>query len=104
MSFTAMQALKAYGQAVNTAKVGGAGGAEGGAAKLDFGAMVKDAMNSVASDTAKAEQMAVGSATGKVDLIEVVSAVNEAEMTLQTVVAVRDQVIRAYQDILRMPI
>lgn len=104
MSFTAMQALKAYGEAVNTAKVGGAGGEEAGAAKLDFGAMVKDAMNSVASDTAKAEQMAVGSATGKVDLIEVVSAVNEAEMTLQTVIAVRDQVIRAYQDILRMPI
>jgi len=105
MSFTAMQALKAYGQAVNTAKVGGAGGGdETGAAKLDFGAMVKDAMNTVASDTAKAEQMAVGSATGKVDLIEVVSAVNDAEMTLQTVVAVRDQVIRAYQDILRMPI
>ncbi len=103
MSFTAMQALKAYGQAVNTAKA--AGGAEAGdTAKVDFGAMVKEAMSTIATDTGKAEQMAIGSATGKVDLIEVVGAVNEAEMTLETVIAVRDQVIRAYQDILRMPI
>jgi flagellar hook-basal body complex protein FliE len=103
MSFAAMQAVKAYGQAVNTAKIGDGGGNEG-ATKLDFGAMVKDAIGSIATDTAKAEQMAVGSATGKVDLVEVVSAVNDAEMTLETVVAVRDQMIRAYQDILRMPI
>ncbi len=103
MSFEALQAMKAYGQAVNTAKVGGAGGDEN-AAKLDFGSMVKDAMQGVVADTASAEKMTVAAATGKVDLIDVVSAVNEAEMTLETVVAVRDQVIRAYQDILRMPI
>jgi flagellar hook-basal body complex protein FliE len=103
MSFTALQAMKAYGQAVNTAKIGG-GEQEGGVAKLDFGSMVKEAMGSIATDTGKAEQMTMSSATGKVDMIDVVSAVNEAEMTLQTVVAVRDQVIRAYQDILRMPI
>ncbi len=101
MSFTALQAMKAYGQAVSTAKTGGD---EAGAAKLDFGAMVKDAISSVATDTTKAEQMTMASASGKVDLIDVVSAVNEAEMTLETVIAVRDEVIKAYQDILRMPI
>jgi len=34
----------------------------------------------------------------------VVTAVTNAEVTLQTVVAVRDKVISAYQDILRMPV
>jgi flagellar hook-basal body complex protein FliE len=34
----------------------------------------------------------------------VVAAVHAAEITLQTVVAVRDRMISAYQDILRMPI
>ena len=38
------------------------------------------------------------------DLVDVVSAVNAAEMSLETVVAIRDKVIAAYQDILRMPI
>ncbi len=103
MSFTALQAMKAYGQAVNTAKVGG-DSEEAGAAKVDFGAMVKDAISSVSTDTTRAEQMTIASASGKVDLIDVVSAVNEAEMTLETVIAVRDEVIKAYQDILRMPI
>jgi flagellar hook-basal body complex protein FliE len=34
----------------------------------------------------------------------VVTAVTNAELTLETVVAVRDRVVQAYQDILRMPI
>jgi flagellar hook-basal body complex protein FliE len=37
-------------------------------------------------------------------LVDVVTAVAEAETTLQTVVAVRDKVIAAYQDIMKMPI
>ena len=41
---------------------------------------------------------------GKVDLSDLVTAVSNAELTLNTVVAVRDKVIGAYQEILRMPI
>ena len=37
------------------------------------------------------------------NLQEVVEAVNAAEITLQTVVAVRDRMITAYQEIIRMP-
>ena len=101
MSFTALQALKAYGQA---ADIGKAGGNEQSPAKPDFGAMVKDALQDTAAATTKAENMTTAAVAGKVDMIDVVSAVNEAQMSLQTVVAVRDEVIRAYQDILRMPI
>ncbi len=38
------------------------------------------------------------------ELHELVTAVTNAELTLQTVVAVRDRVITAYQDIIKMPI
>ena len=37
-------------------------------------------------------------------MVDVVTAVAEAEATLQTVVAVRDKVIAAYNDIIKMPI
>ncbi|MGE0254088.1 MAG: flagellar hook-basal body complex protein FliE [Alphaproteobacteria bacterium] len=41
---------------------------------------------------------------GKADVTEVVTAVANAEVALQSVVAVRDKVIEAYQEIMRMPI
>ena len=48
--------------------------------------------------------MSRAAAAGKADVNEVITAVSEAELTLQTVVALRDRVIQAYQEILRMPI
>ncbi len=42
--------------------------------------------------------------SGEADLKDVVTAVANAENTLETVVAVRDKVLSAYQEILRMPI
>ena len=48
--------------------------------------------------------MSVAAAAGKADIVDVVSSVTNAEVTLQAVVAVRDKVIEAYQDIMKMPI
>ncbi len=42
--------------------------------------------------------------TGKPDLTAVTEAVNNAEIALQAVIAVRDKVIAAYQDISKMAI
>mgnify|MGYP006194452713 CR=1 FL=1 len=42
--------------------------------------------------------------TGKPDMTQVVTAVSNAEVTLQAAVAVRDKVIQAYLDVIRMPI
>src|SRR5437899_1784253 len=50
------------------------------------------------------EAASLNAVTGKADMSEVVTAVTNAEVALQTVTAVRDRVIQAYQDILRMPI
>ena len=48
--------------------------------------------------------MATSNITGKADIVDVVNAVNQAELTLNTVVAVRDKVVAAYQSIMNMPI
>ncbi len=41
---------------------------------------------------------------GTADLREVVTAVTNAEVTLQTALAIRDRVIQAYKDVISMPI
>jgi flagellar hook-basal body complex protein FliE len=38
------------------------------------------------------------------DVVDVVTAVTNAEVTLETAIAVRDRIIQAYQSIIRMPI
>ena len=63
----------------------------------------KLAENSIDSGK-KAEALSEKAVVGKADLMDVVQAVSNAELTLQTVVAVRDRVVNAYQEILRMPI
>ena len=61
---------------------------------------MKNAMNTMHSG----EAAAGSGATGQGDVVNMVNAVTAAELTLQTVVAIRDKVISAYQDILKMPI
>jgi flagellar hook-basal body complex protein FliE len=51
-----------------------------------------------------AETAVTNAAMGRGDLVDVVTAVAAAEATLETVIAVRDEVIKAYQEIMRMPI
>ena len=100
---TAMAAAKAYAAAQNTAviKPPSAGQEDQG---LDFGSMVKSAMNDVMHNTKKAEGQIAAQVAGKAELIDVVTAISAAEASLETVMAVRDQVINAYQEIMRMPI
>jgi flagellar hook-basal body complex protein FliE len=69
-----------------------------------FGAMLNDALNDAMGTMRAGEEAAAQGATGKADIVQVVNAVTAAELTLETVVAIRDRVIGAYQDILRMPI
>lgn len=58
-----------------------------------------------AADTMRAgEAESIRALTGRADLQQVVEAVTQAELSLQKVTAVRDRVISAYQEIMRMPI
>jgi flagellar hook-basal body complex protein FliE len=53
----------------------------------------------------KSDAMAMRAAGGNpTDLVEVVTAVAESEAALESLVAVRDRVVAAYEEIMRMPI
>ena len=109
MSITALQALNAYAQAAQTGGVGDPSGAaaiggDNAAKGSDFAAMMKDAIGSATNASVASEKLTIASTTGQAELVDVVTAVSAAEIQLQTVIAVRDEMIKAYQNILRMPI
>ena len=83
---------------------GVASGATGATGASSFSAMLERAVGSVAETGRRAEAQAMAAASGKADLVDVVTAVAESETALQTLVAVRDKVITAYEEIMRMPI
>ncbi len=69
-----------------------------------FGDVMKEsALNAIRTMRA-GESASAKAITGEASLPEVVQAVSAAELTLQTVVSVRDRLIGAYQEIMRMPI
>lgn len=70
----------------------------------DFASVLKDAAKVAIGTMKESEQVSAAAIAGKADIREVVAAVTNAEMTLETVVTVRDKVINAYNEIMRMPI
>jgi flagellar hook-basal body complex protein FliE len=70
----------------------------------NFSDFLSNAVKDSISTIKQGETMAAKHAAGKADLIDVVNAVNAAEVTLDTVVAVRDKVISAYQSVMNMAI
>jgi flagellar hook-basal body complex protein FliE len=68
-----------------------------------FRALLDQALGDALGAGQRSEAATLQAAAGRADLQEVVEAVNAAEITLQTVVALRDRMISAYQEILRMP-
>lgn len=96
ISSAALTAVSAYAQAAK-----GAGAA---AASSGFESMLGDVLNNALSAGKSAETAAINGMAKKAELVDVVTAVTQAEITLETVTAVRDKVIAAYQDIMRMPI
>jgi flagellar hook-basal body complex protein FliE len=79
-------------------------GAAGPAPDGNFGSLLRNAVDGVAQSGKAAEMQALAVANGKADIVDVVTAVAESEAALETLVAVRDRVIAAYEDIMRMPI
>lgn len=89
----------------NTAKVGNVGNI-GSDTKdtVSFGDILKNTAAESIQTMRGGEVASAKAITGDASLPEVVQAVTAAELTLQTVVAIRDRVINAYQEIMRMPI
>lgn len=109
MSIGALDAASAYGRALGS--VGGiAGGIKPAAPTREtegaggFGDMVEGLVSGTAQQLRAAETASAKQVSGKGDLIDVVTAIGAAETALDTMVAVRDRVVSAYTDIMRMQI
>lgn len=74
------------------------------AAPSGFADMLTSVMGDMTQTSKAAETQMTAMVQGQGSLIDVVTAVSSAEASLETVMAVRDQVISAYQEIMRMPI
>ena len=70
----------------------------------NFSAVLKDVINAVSDAAQKSDTQAHAVATGKSNMVDVVTAVSQTEVAIDAVVAVRDKVIAAYEDIMKMPI
>lgn len=69
-----------------------------------FAGIVKGVLQDTAQTINRAENTSSKALVKEADISDVVTSVGEAEMALQTVVAIRDRMISAYQDIIKMPI
>ena len=95
----AAQALSAY-QSVDS------GAATPPSTGGDFASLLTRSLGGAVLTGQQAESQAVAAVGGGAgaDLTQVVTAVSRAELALQATVAVRDRVLQAYQDIIKMPI
>jgi len=96
-AYAAMQRVGAGGLSSDIARP------DAGAGQAGFAGMLQQFVGN-ASDSARQAEAAMTQATaGKGDLVDVVTAVAESEAALETLVSVRDRVISAYEEIMRMP-
>jgi flagellar hook-basal body complex protein FliE len=77
-----------------------AAGGEGGG----FSEMLKNAIGSVTEAGRQSDMQSQALATGKANIVDVVTAVAETEVAVSAMVSVRDKVVQAYEEIMRMPI
>jgi flagellar hook-basal body complex protein FliE len=100
----ALSAAKAYANIQKAASLGAGGETAGVGGTGGFADILKSAMSDAVKASRTAETQITAQVQGKAELVDVATAISAAETSLQTVMAVRDQVISAYQEILRMPI
>jgi flagellar hook-basal body complex protein FliE len=81
----------------------GLGGAKGGS-DTSFTSVLKEAMGAIQETGKKSDSQSLAMANGKSNMVDAVTAVAETEVAIDAVVAVRDKVIAAYEEIMKMPI
>ncbi|WP_417309555.1 flagellar hook-basal body complex protein FliE [Devosia sp.] len=70
----------------------------------DFAKLLGEAVQGVVDSGKVADTKAMDMVNGKGDLVDVVTAITQTEVAMETMVTVRDRVISAYEEIMRMPI
>lgn len=98
-------AANAYANLARVLENTGAGAGKGTEATgQSFASLLKDAVGSVMESGRKSDAQTVAMAAGKANVMDVVTAVADTDVAVSTLVSVRDRVIAAYEDIMKMPI
>jgi flagellar hook-basal body complex protein FliE len=69
-----------------------------------FGSVLKQALGALNQSAQKSDAQTHAMAAGKANIVDVVTAVAETEVAIDTLVSVRDRVIHSYEEIMKMPI
>jgi flagellar hook-basal body complex protein FliE len=105
---TPLAAAGAYANAArlaanpSTALAGLAAGTD--KSQTSFTSVLKEAVNALQETGHRSDVQTRNLVAGKSNMVDVVTAVSETEVAIDAVVAVRDKVIAAYEEIMRMPI
>jgi flagellar hook-basal body complex protein FliE len=70
----------------------------------NFSDLVNQAVSGAIETGKIGEDLSAKAIAGQADIREVVTAVTNAEVTMQAALAIRDRVVQAYKDIISMPI
>lgn len=70
----------------------------------DFAKVLADAVQGVVDSGKASDRKTMDLVNGKGDVVDVVTAISQTEIAMQTMVTVRDRVISAYEEIMKMPI
>lgn len=100
------RALRGYGQtsALGTSPLTSEASGAGSAGGASFADLVKQEVGQTYQSISGGEQASIAAVNGTGDTQAVVEAVSQAELSLQKLTAIRDKVVAAYQEIMRMPI
>ncbi len=103
MDVKSAHAATAYIESLNRASALGAGTLpESGRPGTSFAEVLSRVAEDAVAAVDKGEMASLKSLSGEAELVAIVTAVSNAEVTLQTVVALKDKVVQAYLEIIRM--
>ena len=97
-------AANAYANIARALNPAGAADKSGDSGDQSFASLLKNTLDGVTAAGKKSDSQAMAMASGKANIVDVVTAVAETEVAVETMVSVRDKVIAAYEDIMKMPI
>jgi flagellar hook-basal body complex protein FliE len=97
-------AANAYANLARMMESGVGAGKSSDGSGPSFGSILKDALGSVMDAGRKSDAQTVAMASGKSNVMDVVTAVAETDVAVSTLVSVRDRVIQSYEDIMKMQI
>lgn len=100
-------ASQTQGMSSTSAAAGGTNdivGIDGAGSGMDFGATLNRLVSSVESSNAQANQATMGMIDGTTDVHDAMIALQRADMTFQLTMQIRNKLVNAYQEMMRMPV